>query len=456
MLIVADATIAGFLFVLIGTIRFGDADWNTMWQAWGVSPWIGPAMYATAWVTTLWFLGLYDLRVRWKISGELNDILVASFLLAFATTSFLYLVKLDVSRLFLLALLLAQPLVTIAGRLVLRMYFDAQRARGYDRSFMVIIGVGEEAQAFADAVESHGALGIQVIGHLRAPDERDGVVSRPILGDGEDLGRIFHERVVDEVGVCVSPHATEWSQALVRLAADEGKHIRIPTRLQVQDLDLQSEVLDGLEIRSYVRGPTRMLSLAVKRAMDIAGAAVGLVLLSPVFAAVALGVLIVNGRPILFRQTRVGLHGRLFTLYKFRTMVADAEDRYEEVVGQSDTKGAAFKMEHDPRVTGLGSFLRRSSVDELPQLWNVGKGDMSLIGPPPAPPREVAGYDIWHRRRLSMRPGITGLWQVGARMDAHFDDRAQLDLEYIDGWSLLLDVKILLQTVPAVLGATGK
>ena len=128
----------------------------------------------------------------------------------------------------------------------------------------------------------------------------------------------------------------------------------------------------------------------------------------------------------------------------------------DEVAALSDTKGAAFKMLNDPRVTLLGAFLRRTSLDELPQLCNVLKGDMSLIGPRPAPPREVAGYDVWHRRRLSMKPGITGLWQVGARLDAHFDERAQLDLAYIDRWSLLLDLKIILRTVPAVIGRTGK
>jgi len=137
-------------------------------------------------------------------------------------------------------------------------------------------------------------------------------------------------------------------------------------------------------------------------------------------------------------------------------MVRDAEERYDEVAALSDTKGAAFKMLDDPRVTPTGAFLRRTSLDELPQFWNVLKGDMSLIGPRPAPPREVAEYDIWHRRRLGMKPGITGLWQVESRLDEHFDDRAQLDLAYIDQWSPLLDLQILLRTVPAVLRRTGK
>jgi lipopolysaccharide/colanic/teichoic acid biosynthesis glycosyltransferase len=137
-------------------------------------------------------------------------------------------------------------------------------------------------------------------------------------------------------------------------------------------------------------------------------------------------------------------------------MVRDAEERYAEVAPRSDTRGPAFKMVDDPRVTPLGRFLRRSSLDELPQLMNVLAGDMSLVGPRPAPPREVQGYDLWHRRRLSMRPGITGLWQVEARMDDHFDERAELDLRYIDHWSLWMDLRILARTVPAVLNHQGR
>ena len=191
--------------------------------------------------------------------------------------------------------------------------------------------------------------------------------------------------------------------------------------------------------------------MVAKRAIDIVLAAVGLVLLSPLFAIVSAVIILKDGRPVLFRQVRVGLHGRPFTIVKFRTMVKDAEERYAEVVALSDTQGAAFKMTNDPRITGWGSFLRRTSIDELPQLWNVFKGDMSLVGPRPAPPREVADYDVWHRRRLSMKPGITGLWQVEARQDESFDRRASLDLNYIDRWSVWLDMRIMIRTIPALL-----
>ena len=198
------------------------------------------------------------------------------------------------------------------------------------------------------------------------------------------------------------------------------------------------------------------LELGAKRAIDIAGSIAGLVILAPCLLAVALLILLVDGRPVLFVQQRVGHRGRTFRLLKFRTMDRDAEERFPEVMPLSDTRGASFKMRDDPRITALGRLLRRSSIDELPQLWNVLRGEMSLVGPRPAPTREVDCYAAWHRRRLTMKPGMTGLWQVASRFDADFDDRATLDLAYIDGWSLALDLQILIRTVPAVVACTGR
>ncbi len=155
--------------------------------------------------------------------------------------------------------------------------------------------------------------------------------------------------------------------------------------------------------------------------------------------------------PVLFRQTRIGLHGRPFTMLKFRTMVPDAEERLGELTELNEISGHAFKIAVDPRVTRAGRFLRRTSLDELPQFWNVLRGQMSLVGPRPPIAAEVAGYDLWHRRRLSMKPGITGLWQVSARLEEEFDRWVELDLTYIDRWSLWLDLKIMVRTLPAML-----
>ncbi len=456
-LLAADALIAGLLFTVIGQLRFGDAEWTTLWQALGVGVEVGALLYAATWVGALWFLGLYQLRVRWTISGELNDILVASLVLAAATMSFLFLVKLEeVSRLFLLILLVSQPIVTMAARLGLRAVFAHLRARGRNPSFMLVVGVGEEAQAFADRIERHRALGIRVVGHVRAAAEPTTAVTRPILGTTDDLERLLQDWVVDEVAICLSGPASEATETIIRLAADEGKHVRVPTNLPATVLDIHTEEFDGLLVRSYVHGPARMLSLASKRVIDIAGAALGLILLSPVFLIVALAIRLSNGAPVLFHQTRVGLHGRPFTMHKFRTMMLHAEEGLEGIRHLNERKGAAFKISADPRITRVGRVLRQTSLDELPQLWNVLRGEMSLVGPRPALTREVATYDIWHRRRLSMKPGITGLWQVEARREPSFDRWVEHDLAYIDSWSLWLDFKILARTVPAVVGRTGK
>jgi exopolysaccharide biosynthesis polyprenyl glycosylphosphotransferase len=325
---------------------------------------------------------------------------------------------------------------------------------------------------FADRVEGRRGLGLHVVGHLTVPtpelrstddpavaaaDDNQPVLTRPVLGPIEDLDRLFKAMTIDEVAVVLPPGAEHYLEPIISLSADVGKTVRIPVDPEQEILShAVEETFEGLLVRSIVHDGHRDLELAGKRLLDIIGATVGLIVLSPLLLMTALLIRLREGSPVLFRQVRVGKHGRPFTIYKFRTMVLDADDRYEEVAGFSETGGAAFKMRDDPRVTPTGRPLRRSSIDELPQLYNVLRGEMSLVGPRPAPPREVSQYDIWHRRRLSMRPGMTGLWQVRARLDEHFDERAELDLHYIDQWSLLMDFGILVRTVPAILMTKGR
>jgi exopolysaccharide biosynthesis polyprenyl glycosylphosphotransferase len=181
-----------------------------------------------------------------------------------------------------------------------------------------------------------------------------------------------------------------------------------------------------------------------------------LVVLWPFLLIAAIAVKLTSKGPIFFRQTRSGVNGRKFVLYKFRTMVLGAEKKLKDLQAHNEMDGPVFKVKNDPRITPIGKFFRKFSIDELPQLWNVLKGEMSLVGPRPPIPDEVNQYDPWHRRRLSMRPGITCLWQVGGRNKIKkFDDWMKLDLEYIDNWSLALDFKILLKTIPAVLFSVG-
>jgi exopolysaccharide biosynthesis polyprenyl glycosylphosphotransferase len=461
LLAAGDAVAAWLVFLAVSFVRF-DSDPNARWNV-GIEVGAAAVLFAVMWVAVLWVVGLYRIGVRWNVVSDARDIAKATVAGVAITLSLLFLTHQDaVSRIFLAALFIAQPMVTLAMRGLLRVWFESLRRRGRNMSTMLIIGTGQLAQRFADKVEANAGLGLRVIGHLTIPNasasgESEPHVSRSVLGTIDDLPTVFKRMTVDEVAVCLPRTAVGLLDPIVAIAAEAGKTVRVPSDPSEELLgQAVVEDFDGLVVRSVVHDSHRDLELALKRVIDIVGAATGLVVLSPVIAAVAIAIRLRDGTPVLFRQVRIGRHGRPFTIYKFRTMQTDAEERFEEIAASSDTKGAAFKMRDDPRVTPLGRFLRASSLDELPQLVNVLKGEMSLVGPRPAPPREVDEYDMWHRRRLSMRPGMTGLWQVEARMDDHFDDRAQLDLQYIDHWSFWRDLLILARTVPALVFARGR
>jgi exopolysaccharide biosynthesis polyprenyl glycosylphosphotransferase len=469
LLALADAVTAGLVFLAVSVVRF-ESDTNAVWSV-GISPSAAAIPFAVAWLTVGWMLGLYRLRVRWSLLAEARDVLRATVALLALTLSLLFLFHQDaVSRLFLGLLFVAQPVAATSLRALLRSRFDALGRRGRNSTYMVIAGTGTLAETFANQIERHPTLGIRVIGHLTvpvqlqragdggmAPQEPVCIVTRPILGTIDQMHDIFRTHVVDEVGVCLAAASTAYLEPIVAIAADEGKTVRVPSYIEDEALHgALSEEFEGFLVRSVVHDGQREVGRALKRIVDITGAALALIVLSPLLVGTALVIRLSDGRPVLFRQVRVGLHGRPFTIYKFRTMVVDAESRFDDVAPLSDTQGAAFKMENDPRVTRIGHFVRSWTLDELPQLINVLRGEMSLVGPRPAPPREVEAYDIWHRRRLSVRPGMTGLWQVEARFDKHFDDRAELDLRYIDQWSLWMDLGILARTLPAILLRPGR
>ena len=449
----ADAASSILLFVALSSIILG-VDWRREWEAsTGTDPLIPALAFALAWTGASWLVGMYRLRSNWTIAGDIREILRLGAIVACATIITIFALNLDeVSRPLILSLILGQMAITFVTRLAIRATFGWLRIRGYNTRQILVLGTGEPARSFTNLIHRHQELGLDIAGYLRPNERGPIVVEGPVLGGIDDLVRIFHERVVDEVAICLPVSDWEYIEPVTVLCREEGKAVRIP----LADIGLawfagRVEDLDGVPVLSHVHVPDQTIGLVAKKAMDIGLAVVGLIALSPLFAAVAAVMLASDGGPIFFRQVRVGLQGRPFTIIKFRTMVADAEARYDEIAAMSDTQGAAFKMTNDPRITPLGAFLRKTSIDELPQLWNVLRGQMSIVGPRPAPPREVADYDIWHRRRLSMKPGITGLWQVEARLDESFDRRAALDLRYIDGWSVWLDLKIILRTIPAML-----
>jgi exopolysaccharide biosynthesis polyprenyl glycosylphosphotransferase len=457
-LMAADWVSATAVFLLASVARFGDGRWMEIWRGLGFDIRVVAVLFGITWVVALWYRGLYQLRTRWRLRSEALDILRATILVAALSLSALFIFRqYGVSRLFLGILFTAQPIVTFAGRAVLRAWFTRLRQRGRNPHFMLVVGTGPLARDFADRVESRPELGIRVIGHLAEPAKMPGDLARPILGSIDDMGRVLQKDIVDEVAVCLEPEYQHYRDLVLRLAVDQGKAVRMPVDpTDVPLPDSREEEFEGYLVRSFVFDQGHEAGLAVKRAVDILGSLAGLVVLSPLLLATAVTIRLRDGPPVLFRQTRAGLNGRPFTIVKFRTMVADAEARLADVRHLNEHNGIVFKAADDPRITRLGRTLRATSIDELPQLWNVLKGDMSLVGPRPPLIAEMAEYDVWHHRRLSMKPGITGLWQVEARREPEFDRWVEHDLAYIDRWSLMLDLKILLQTVPAVLSRTGK
>ena len=451
LLMAADGLLAITLLVALSILRFGDT-WLTIWRPILDQPAIFALAYAVAWVVALWFNGLYRPRARWTVRTEGLAIARASIVLGLITGSVLFAFKLpDVSRLYLVLLFPSQWLVTLATRVVMRRTFERLRERGYNTRWVLVVGAGSRGQSFAAKLEAHRELGLRILGFVD-----DAVYALPpgweIIGGFDDIEDLLHSKVIDEVAICLPYSLAERMTAIAHLCEEEGKIVRVPVDLLTGVIAAgRIEDLDGTPVYSLVSGPDRVAAFVVKRLIDVVFASLALLIASPFMAAIALWIRRREGSPVLFRQTRVGLHGRRFKLLKFRTMVLDAEDQLDDLADQSEIDGAAFKMTDDPRVTATGGFLRRTSLDELPQLWNVIRGDMSLVGPRPALPREVDAYDLWHRRRLSMKPGLTGLWQVSARRSGSFDTWAALDLSYIDRWSLWLDLKILARTVPAAL-----
>ena len=467
-LAIVDFVMAVAVFVGVSIIRFGPG-WTTTWETAATNPWLLAVVYAASWVAILWLLGLYRLRARWAWRTEVLDLLRAVLIIAILTFATLFVVKLpDVSRLFLVGFFAAQAAVAVVSRGLLRRLLRRAREGGRNARFVLVVGDGPTAQEYARRIERYPYLGLRIAGFLADPgpdDPRPGTAASagtplsraadPALGT---LGRIheidgvLRSTVVDEVAICLAPEDGAFVEPIARLCEEQGLVVRIPLFEGISAVPGgRIEDFDGLRIQSVAYGPDRTLSLVAKRVIDVIGGSAALVLFTPVIVGAAIAIRREGPGSILFRQVRVGLRGRPFALVKLRTMVPDAEDLRDDLRERNEIDGPAFKLTDDPRISRVGRFLRRTSLDEAPQFWNVIRGDMSIVGPRPPLPEEVAAYDLWHRRRLAMKPGVTGLWQVSARREEEFDRWVRIDLDYIDRWSLWLDIRIMLRTVPAML-----
>lgn len=324
---------------------------------------------------------------------------------------------------------------------------------------ILIVGTGAMARCTAEDLEDSGRARREVIGYLRFPGEGEvaSVRETPVLGTSDDLERCLRAHAVDEVYIAgnAARHATAM-QAAIRTCERFGVRFALPAysfRLERARPAIPSAVSDGY--LHYLTHAPRPYQRSLKRLFDIFASVVALFFLAPLLVLVAVLVKLTSKGPIFFKQERVGLHGRPFHMFKFRTMVLNAEAFQEQLLSRNEQTGPVFKMKDDPRVTPLGRFLRKYSIDELPQLINVLRGDMSVVGPRPPVPKEVARYEGWQRRRLSVRPGLTCIWQVSGRNQISFEEWMYLDMRYIDHWSLTEDLSLILQTVPVVLTGRG-
>jgi len=281
------------------------------------------------------------------------------------------------------------------------------------------------------------------------------MVERQLISE---LQALIDREPVDEVLIALPREKySHLVESIVGLCEEQGIIVRVQTAMfNLKIARWQSDELDGRPFVTIQSGPSSRWNLIAKRLIDVCGSAVLLVGMAPILAIVALLIKLGSPGPVVFSQDRVGLNRRRFRLYKFRTMTDGADELQHRLEDLNEADGPVFKIRNDPRITRVGKFLRRFSIDELPQLFNVLKGDMSLVGPRPLPVRDVERINARsHKRRFSMKPGVTCLWQVNGRSDVSFDDWAVMDLEYIDKWSLALDLRILLQTVPTVLKGSG-
>jgi exopolysaccharide biosynthesis polyprenyl glycosylphosphotransferase len=369
-----------------------------------------------------------------------------------------WLLRLDfVSRPFLVLFALINLFFLVAEKLALRLLARRVRRSGANYRSLLIVGINPRAEEVARIIGEHPHWGLRMLGFV-APNGDHGseVNGLPVLGTADELPRILQQEVVDEVIFVLSRRQLEEFEESFLLCSELGIRARVALYFPHLKARVLLEELEGIPLLTFTTTPGAPFPLFVKRLGDITASLAGMLLTAPLLPLIAAAIKLGSPGPVLYSQQRCGLNGRRFTLLKFRTMVEGADRRLDEVAHLNEVEGPAFKARRDPRVTAVGWVLRRLSLDELPQLLNVLKGDMSLVGPRPPLPDEVEHYERWQRRRLSMKPGITGLWQVSGRAGLDdFNRWIALDLAYIDQWSLWLDLKILLKTVPAVLSTRG-
>ena len=410
------------------------------------------------WVIAVGVFGGYERRFIGAGSDEFRRILQAGMNLTVALALISYAVNSELSRIYLVVSMQVIMVLDLLARYALRKRLHRRRAQGQCMSTVVAVGHEPAVMQLITELRREPYHGLQVVAACLAGDSATTEVAGvPVVGAIDEAASVVRNIRAGTVAVLSCP---EMDGMKLRTLAWELEKTRT-------DLCVAPALLDVAGPRTTVR-PTAGLTLlhvdhpqlsgpwqAVKDLFDRSAAAFSLVLLSPLLLSIAVAIRLSDGGPALFTQTRVGKGGELFVIYKFRTMVVDAEARLAEVRLKNDSDGVLFKIRKDPRVTGIGAGLRKWSLDELPQLVNVLRGEMSLVGPRPALPEEAAKYAAHVQRRLVVKPGLTGMWQVNGRSDLSWDETVRLDLRYVENWSFVLDLQILWKTFKVIFRGTG-
>jgi exopolysaccharide biosynthesis polyprenyl glycosylphosphotransferase len=406
--------------------------------------------------------GLYQSKRIGAVAREIADILICTavgslimIVLGCAFGSNL------LTRSFVTTFWLSITITMILGRIALRNILSILRVRGINRRFILIVGTGSRAQSFYDVIRRRKDLGYSVVGFI--DDNMDGGAQppalSPVLGCLDELPEIISNIVLDEIVVSlpIKSHY-EKMEEIIYHCERLGIIVRVLTDLfTMSSASTKSRVdmLGEIPVLSFYSGPYENLHIAMKRSLDLVFSVFLLAMLSPLFVLAAVAIRLTMGNPVFFVQDRVGHNRRIFKIIKFRTMVENAEALLPSLRHLNETDGPTFKIRDDPRVTRLGKLLRRTSIDELPQLINVLKGEMSLVGPRPLPIQDYNGFSVdWQKKRFSVKPGLTCSWQIEGRSDIGFSRWMEMDMEYIEKWSLWLDLKIILKTISVVM--TGK
>jgi exopolysaccharide biosynthesis polyprenyl glycosylphosphotransferase len=410
-------------------------------------------------------LGLYNSKRRASRKIEAIDVVKATSICTVILILFALVLQFRMVNTRFVEIFWASSTLLVAGtRIVLRTWLRHLRSRGHNYRNMLIVGSNSRATQFAKAIPHRPEWGCQLTGF--ADDEWAGVDELRASGfslvcDFAGLPMFLRRNVVDEVVIALPIRSFhEHASRIAEMCEQQGIIVRLLSDLfDLKTAPPVAEDFDDAALITHYSGPAHGWPVLIKRILDVVLSTALLLLLAPVMALAAILIKLTSKGPVFFVQKRVGLNKRVFNIFKFRTMVADAEDKLAQLEDFNEVSGPVFKIKHDPRVTAVGRFLRNTSIDEIPQFFNVLKGDMSLVGPRPLQLRDYELFTLggpdWQRRRFSVRPGITCLWQVNGRSSIPFEKWMELDQQYVCKWSLWLDMQILAKTIPAVLKRSG-